>query len=848
MTRFLRWARVGLKDMRGDLSRFGLIVACLILGTGTIAMVGTVGSGLKAAIVRDTTVLIGGDMEIDREDRALTADELSTLKSFGSVAEMIDTVARASADQTSALIDLVAVSENYPLLGGVRSPQLAKGQKPAAQLGEQNGTYGALVDPLLLDKLGIGPGQSFSIGGTHLQVRGTLESLPDGAARGFQLGLAVLISSDAFASLDDFHTPLPGLLTSYRYKILLHGMSFQDAKAQIPAWLSDSNIKIRSPQDAAGTLARYSDLFSRYLLIVGLASLLVGGVGVSIGVSSYLAERQKTMAIMRTLGSTGSRIVVHFMAQIGALALFGVGAGMLIGALAAWLVMPVIGTTIGVQLNAGIAVEPLLTAGAFGMLASFAFSYPPLLRAKATSPALLFRTMGSAAARPGRLTPRGVVPFFPVLAAIAGMLVLAIGVTQDPILVLLFALGAVASVLVLQTGGWLLQRGLRPAAGLPWTSLRIALRSIFAPGSPAPVVVVSIGLGLSVLLLIALLADNLRSQLLGSVSSAAPTAILTDLFPDEVAATGEFASGNPDVEHTLFAPLLRGKILSVGGIDPRHNAKLAEEAEFMLERDIPMSWRAGEPEDGQIVEGSWWPSDYDGPPLISMRASIGSQLGAHVGDHVEIRIFGDVLDAKIANFRDFDYQQGINPFVIFSPGAIETFPATFLGTIKAVPGHESALMQSLTSAFPDIGVIPVGDALEEAAGLVGELGAAINAVGAIAVLNGLLVLAGTLAAGRKQREADAVVRKVLGATRRDILTVFALEYGLIGAFAAAIASLIGGVAALAITRAVLNLDFTASPLLIVFVVAGAMLTTITTGMLMTWNALSRSPAQALRGM
>lgn len=847
LIRLWRWMRVGLTDLRGDLSRFGVIIACLVLGTATIATVGSVGSALKGAIDRDTAAIIGGDIEITRQDRRATPAEMKFFRSLGDVAEVIDSVGRATSGGNEALIDLVAVSANYPLRGSVASPELTGGEKPARILRQSDGQFSLLAEPRLLDRLGIGIGGIVRIGGSDFVVAGTLDSLPDGAARGFQLGLTVLMTSEAYASLADFRTPLPGLLTSYRYKIQLNTLEFDAAKSRIEATLDTGALKIRSPRDAAGTLARYYDLFARYLLIVGLASLLIGGVGVSNGVASYLSERRRTIAILRTLGATSQRIMVHFLTQIGVLIAIGVGLGILLGALASLAIMPLVGRVAGVQLDAYADPVSLVFAAAFGLLAGFAFAFPPLKRAERTSPALLFRTLGPAPAPDFVRGWRNWLAMAPAGIAVVGVLALALGVTGDPKLVAFFALGVGLSFVLLRGASLLLQRGLRGATGLPMPSWRIALRSIVAPGSPAPIVIISIGLGLAVLLVIALIADNLHTQLLGSVSQRAPTLIVTDLFSDEVDAIETFSATSPDVERAEFAPLLRGEIVSVNGADPRERGRLSEEAEFMLERDIPMTWRRGEPADGKVVAGAWWPPDYAGPPLVSLRATVAAELGAHVGDPIELRLFGDLVEARIANFRSFDYQQGINPFVIFSPGEIENFPATAIGTLKARPGHERALETALDRTFSEISFIPIGDALGEVIDLVGELGAAVNAVGAIAVLNGLFVLAGTLAAGRKQREADAVIHKVLGATRRNVLMVFVIEYGLLGLFSALIATLIGSVAAGVITRSVLNLEFFPNPVLIAGVIAGAIVVTILAGVAMTWRALSRSPASALRG-
>ena len=203
----------------------------------------------------------------------------------------------------------------------------------------------------------------------------------------------------------------------------------------------------------------------------------------------------------------------------------------------------------------------------------------------------------------------------------------------------------------------------------------------------------------------------------------------------------------------------------------------------------------------------------------------------------------------VANLRDFQFQTGLNFLVTGTPGTFADFPGTNLATIKATEGEEKNLERALARQYPNLTFIPVGEALNQAAEILGQLSIAVNIVGGLAVINGLLVLAGTMAAGRKQREADAVVNKVLGATRTNVVRVFALEYALLGVFAAALATVVGIAGAYAMIRvAGMDVGFGVDPVLILGVLAGSVLLTIVTGAATTWSALSTRPAQYLRAL
>jgi putative ABC transport system permease protein len=842
------WAaiRVGLMDMRADMRRFVLLIACLAVGTALIAGVSSVGASIKQTVERDAAVLMGGDLELSRADRAATDKELALFATFGKVSNVIDANVGAKSGDRSAFVDLVSVGPTYPLLGQIDSTGLPPGGKPFDFLAERDGLLGALVDPLMLDDLKLKVGDTIEIGGTPFQVRGALRGLPDAAVRGFRLGRIAVINTDGLARLADMTSPLPGLGTWFRYKLLLGSGTPEAGKAAIEKALNDPSWTVRSAREGLGPMVRYYDLFMRFLVIVGLASLLIGGVSVWTGISAYVTERAGVIAVLRSMGADKARIFVHFFAQVTTLAAIGVGIGLVVGGGVALLALPAVGQAVGVKLSASLHAGPLLIAAGVGLLTAFAFAYLPLQQAQSISPVTLFRSKGLAAPPIDWRALFASLQIVPLILAGGGFVWLAILMTGDPMLVAAFAVVSVLSVvlfrLALALATYALERLPEPKNRV----LRNALRDISGSGSNAPAVVVSVGLALAMLVVVLALEVNLRNEYLGASVFDAPTFVASDLFDDEVQTLKAAREKGGDVTGFTATPMLRGALTAVNGTPVSELRTRGPEASFLLSGEVPLTYRQELPSTSRLVDGKWWPADYQGPPLVSLHQSLRSGLGVKLGDRLTFTIFGDTVTAEVANFRDYSWQGGIDFLATFSPGVLEAYPSTMLGAVTAAPGREDAVARYLAGALPDVRFVAIGETLEKITTALGQLSLAASLVGGLAVGNGLLVLLGSLASGRRQRQADAVITKVLGAKRIEVLAVSVVHYVLLAGFAAVLATPLGIALAWILTMVLLEVDFTVDAITLAAVDAGAIAITGLLGATTILGALATRPALFLR--
>jgi len=838
------WLRVALRDLRGDLRRFGILLACLALGVSTIAIVGSVGASMQQALARDARTVLGGDLEASLSYRAADPAERALFARLATVAEVVEVMGRARVPGQSAFLSLRAVDANYPLLGSVEVETAGETASLASLLAARDGVFGAVVDSLLLDRLGVALGDTITIGEGAFQLRGVLKSLPDQVTQGIQLGIPALLSVEGLGTTGILQ---PGVLAKYRYKMLLDPPGFVATATTIRNSFPDAGWAILSPRDATADLARFFDIFSRFLTIVGLSSLIVGGVGVSNAVSAYVTERQRSIATMRSLGATGARILFHFLTQVMILTVVGIGLGLLLGIVLTLIALPIIGGLLNIDLPAVVDLPSLLIAGSFGGLIGFAFGYLPLHRAQALKPALLFRSAGSAVEGVTRWRDlRSPALWAPMLLALAAIYALAALTTGRPLLVFYYALGVALAFLILRGAGWLLQAGLRLVPPLPNAHLRNALKAIYRPGAPAPVVIMSLGLGLALLLVISLVDGSLRNQLDRESIPDAPSFVFMDLFDDEAADLESFATADPRIAGFEALPLVRGAITAINGAPVADYKRPDPEFSFLLEGEIPLSIAAELPAQSTITQGEFWPADYAGTPQLSVFDRLRDALGLKLGDQLTITIFGEPVTATISNFRDYVWRSGnVNFGFVLSPGAV-TSPVSYIGLLKSVPGEERAVQQAVIDTYPELIFVPVGEAIDALSGILTAVTNAIAVIGGLAVVSGLFVLAGAMAAGRKQREADAVVMKVLGASRGDVVRAYVVEYGLLGALAALLAVALGTAGAWAFVTLILEIGFFADPLTIATIIIGAVVLTIAIGVLSTWSALSIRPAKFLR--
>lgn len=829
-------ARFARRELRAGLAGFRIFLACLILGVAAIAAIGSVRASIEAGLKAQGAVLLGGDAQAEFTYRFATEEERSWLEGVADrISEIVDfrsmAVINGPEGPETALTQVKAVDAAYPLLGEVELD-------PALPLTEALARRGAVMAPALADRLGLNPGDSFRLGGGEFRLSAIIVTEPDDAGSGFAFGPRTIIRT---ADLKGSGLIEPGSLFETEYRLdLPAGADLDAVAADATAQFENAGLRWRDARNGAPGISRFVDRLGSFLVLVGLAGLAVGGVGVSSAVRSYLARKTAVIATLRTLGASRNVIFLTYFIQIGVLSLIGIIAGLALGAAIPLIFGPVMAAALPVAAVFTVHPLPLLEAALYRVLTALLFTLWPLARAEEVRAATLFRdALGSAKLLPARRY---------VLATLA-LIVLLVGanalLSGNPRLTIWAAGGVLGALAALSAAAWLIRalarRSTRLARGRP--ALRWALGAIGGPGESAGAVVLSVGLGLSVLAAIGQIDGNLRIAIARDLPDVAPSYFFVDIQKDQMPGFRERLENDEAVSRIDSAPMLRGIIAKING---RPAAEVAGE-HWVLRGDRGVTYSDQPDARTTVTAGEWWPKDYSGPPQISFAAEEAEEMGLKLGDEITVNILGRDITATITSFREVDFSTaGISFIMAMNPAALQGAPHTFISTVYAREEAEAQILRDLASRYPNITAIRVRDAIDRVSDLLGGISGAIR-WGALATLvTGFLVLIGAAAAGERGRAYEAAMLKTLGASRARILRSFALRSALLGGAAGLVALGAGIAGGWAVMSFVMEVKFSIIWSSALSVIAGGVIATLAAGLCFAWRPLAARPASELR--
>ncbi|MBI10052.1 MAG: glycosyl transferase family 1 [Rhodospirillaceae bacterium] len=830
--------RIARRELRGGVRGFRIFLLCLATGVAAVSAIGSLSSTLTEGMRADGRKILGGDVDIRLSHHPASAEQLAWMQARGRVSSVIQMRSLARKDDAHTLIEIKAVDDAYPLFGSIK---LSNKMNLDRALEKQGGVWGAVVDELLLLKLDVKIGDLIRVGDIEIRVAAKIEREPDRAANAFTLGQRLLIRFDA---LIESGLVKPGSLIRYHYRVdVTHGGAVDAWRKEIENEFPTAGWRIRDTRNAAPGLRRAIDRITVFMTVVGLTALLVGGIGVGNAVRAFLQSRQATIATLKCLGASTGMIFAVYLIQVIAMAGIGILIGATLGALAPIVAALTAGELLPIDLHAGFYPKPLLLSIVFGLLVTLVFSLLPLARARTVPAANLFRQL---------VAPiRGVTAWrdIAVLVVLVVMLgAIIIFTADDRRLASYFVAGAAVTLVIFRIAAAAIAWLARRAPRLRSARLRFALDSLYRPGAPTGAVGTSLGLGLTVLIAVALIEGNVSRLVERSLPAEAPGTYFIDIQPDQTELFDKIAGEIEGVRNLRRVPMLRGRITEIAGT-PVSQINAPSEFAWILRGDRGLTWARFPPKSGsKVVMGDWWPADYSGPPLLSFDEAAARGLGIEVGDTIKLNVLGRELEAKVANLRRIYWNSfAINFVMILAPGVLDRAPQTHIATARADdPAIELALERAVAKKLTNVSAIRVREVLLRVQELVGHLAMAVRVIGMVVIFAGILVLAGAIASGHKHRVYDAVVLKVFGATRRDIILIFCAEFACLAVATAIIASLIGTAVSWGVVTRLMRAEWVFLPMEVATIVIFCLIATVLVGVLGSWSAMGRKAAPLLR--
>ncbi len=826
----LAW-RLARREMRGGLAGFRIFLICIAIGVAAIAAVHSVGRSVQEGIARDARALHGGDLAVRATYKPADAEARAAFRRLGRVSEIVEMRGMARSDAgRAALVELKAVDDAYPLAGDVRL-------EGGLALAEALAGDGAVVEPLLLERLGLAVGDTVRLGAARFTVRAILDREPDRAVGLFSFGPRFMVSREG---LERTGLVGPGSLVRFGYRIALDNpRRIAAAFRQLADDYDGRGWRITAPGSTAPGLRRTIRRLTLFMTLVGLAASVIGGVGVANAVRAHLGSKRPAIATLGCLGARPALIGGVFGLQIALMTGLAVLAGLCLGATAPFLLSGLLADNLPVDPALGVYPDALALAALFGALTAATFSLPPLAAAVRRPPVVLFRDVadGGRAGRAAGLAAAGLA---------AALALLAVATAPDRLLALWFVAGALVAYALFFSAAVGVVRLARRLKGAGPGALRRALAGLARPGGETGGLLLSLGFGVTVLVAVAAVEEGLTHQLRDQLPEDAPTHFFIDIQPDQLARFEALIEAAPGVALERRMPHLRARIAAIDGV-PADEATAPPEARWALRGERGLTWAAERPEGAELTAGSWWPADYRGPPLVSFDANLARAFGLEPGDRIAFNLLGRTIEAEIANLRRIAWRTLRMQFTtIFAPGALDRAPQTYIATVRAGPEAEAGLTAAMAEALPNVSAIRVKDALARVTDLIGRMGVAIRAVAAVGLAAGLAVLAGAIAAGRRRRERDAVIFKVLGATRADLIRSYLLEFAMLGGVAALLGAALGLGAGYVLLEEVMDIAWTAPWGAAAATALAAMAVTALFGFLGTWRLLGQPAAPALR--
>ncbi len=806
-----------------------VLLSAVILAVGALTAVGFLTDRIGKAVTRQANEVLAADLRLSSQE-PIPAGWTQRAEELGlSTADIVSFPSVVFADEQSALSRVVGVSSGYPLRGQLSLADELFGASRQTRGAPPEGEV--WVDSDLLARVGASVGDTLGVGERDLKISAVVTYRPDQS-----IGFASLAPTLLVNIADIPSTGLIGEGSRVRYSLLIAGN--EDAvevyRDEMDGDSLPDALRVRTQEESSERAFSAADRAKRFLSLTAIISLLLSAVAVAMSARRFAHRRMDAVALMKSLGATQGFVITVSLLQLVLLGFIGIAAGSLVGFAAETALSYVLADIIAADLpEPGLTPVLLASGSAFVLLLGFAL--PSLLQLRNTPPLRVLRHDAVAPA-PSRIVVVGLA-----LAAVSALLYRSVG---DPrmLAILLTGICVIAALLYAVGRGLVATMGrFRSGVGVAW---RYGLANVSRRGRASAVQVVAFGLGITVLLLLTLVRTDLLAGWQQTLNEDAPNHFMINIQRSEVDSVREIFSSAGTAPPQL-SPLVRARMTTVNGVDVKDYD--APESQWFLEREQNLSWAEQIDSSNELLDGEWWSADYDGPPLVSIEEDVAMETGLKIGDVLTFEIAGQELSATISSVRRINWDSfKPNFFLVFSPGALDEFPATFIGSMR-VANEDRPLLVELVRKHPSISVIDLDSVLQQVRSIIEKASLAVQAVFFFTLAAGIAVLFAAVQSTIDERRFESAMLRALGARKRIVFSGVMAEFAALGAAAGILAS--AGASALAAVIAIqlFELPYAFNPMLWLVGVGAGLFVVCFSGYFAARSAINAAPVDILRG-
>lgn len=837
--------RMAARELRASWRRLLFFFLCVAIGVGAIVALRSVVQSVRGALVGQARTLLGADVAViaNRPWDPATRAEIERRVGQAAVPAQTDTVSTATMARpevekrpVARMVELLAVERRFPLYGDVSM----EGQRYAYDLLRGRGV---LVRPELLAQLDLRVGDRLLLGGNPFTIRGVVTGEPGSSPNAFSFGPRVIVA------LEDLReTGLLAFGSRARYELLLRTASDSQAETlakDIRQRYRGRFISVRSFRSAQENIGEDLAKAEDYLSLVGFIVVVLGGVGVWSVTRVFLQQRLRSIAVLKCLGATSAQVLATYMLQSALLGLTGSAMGVLV----AWLALEAIPERVIAATGApavALTWPAVLQGVGVGALVSLLFALVPLMDVRRIRPLLLLREGLSEGRRRGRFDWAKLVASA-VLVLLLGALAIWQSGSVRAGLAVLVGLFVLAGLLTL--AGMAIVRVVAPLSLSRHFAVRHAVLSLRRPGNQTRVILMAVGIGAFFVLGVRLIQTSLLDAIRIQIAEDSPDMFLIDVQPDQREALVRTVTA-AGAQAPKLVPVLRARVTGVRGQLVNLESYEDVRGRGSLAREYVITFRDALDPNETLLEGKLGTSEPPLLPLVSIEKSLRDRFDLRVGDVMTFDVMGRILEARVGSVRDVDWGQARSGgfMFVFEPRAFAGAPATYIGFMKgpADAATRARVQRDVAATLPNVSLIDAREIFQRAETIVANVSLGVTIVGFVALLAGVLILAGAVAMTRFQRVYEAAIFRTLGATTRKLAGMLAFEYGLLGVLAGIIAAAGASVLAWSVARKLLDIPWVAAPGM---TLAGVVLTGIlvlTVGVLASVEVLRQKPLSTLR--